>query len=97
MQKNLKCAIIGKFSYGKSGIIELRRLLPSQYGIKGKSNIGVLDSRHILIILDVMEDYVNLLSTAAYYIKANDRYWQMRMLKWDPWFKLDMETTIGVA
>lgn len=73
-QQNLQYAIIGKFYYGKLDIMELRKSIPNQCGIKGECNIGVLDSRHILIRLEVLEDYVNLLSTATYYIKANDRF-----------------------
>lgn len=59
--------------------------------------IGVLDARHILIRLTTLEDYVHLMSTAAFYVKAKENYWQMRTLKWDPWFEPDVETTIGVA
>lgn len=36
-----------------------------------------------------MEDYVRLLSTTAYYIKAKERLWTMRTLKWDPWFDVE--------
>ncbi|KAG5568645.1 hypothetical protein H5410_064340 [Solanum commersonii] len=97
MKENLQFAIIGKFSYGKPDIAELRKAIPSQCGIKGDCSIGVLDTRHILIRLTIMEDYVHVLSSAAFYIKAKENYWQMRTLKWDPWFEPDVETTIGVA
>uniref|UniRef100_A0A0V0IDF8 Putative ovule protein n=1 Tax=Solanum chacoense TaxID=4108 RepID=A0A0V0IDF8_SOLCH len=96
-QENLQYAIIGKFSYGKPEIQELRRSIPGQCGIKSECTIGVLDTRHILIRLTTMEDYVQLLSTAAFYIKAKENYWQMRTLKWDTWFEPEVETTIGVA
>ncbi|KAF3665025.1 hypothetical protein FXO38_09820 [Capsicum annuum] len=72
-------------------------MIPNQCGIKGDFMIGVLDEAHILIRLNQLKDYDKLLSTIAYYIKANGRLWQMRTLKWDPWFELDIETTIGVA
>ncbi|KAH0713321.1 hypothetical protein KY289_009280 [Solanum tuberosum] len=97
IQENLQYAIIGKFSYGKPVIMELRKTIPGQCGIKSECTIGVLDSRHILIRLNNLEDYVQVLSTAAYYVKARNNYWQMRTLKWDPWFEPDVETTIGVA
>lgn len=42
-------------------------------------------------------DYVQSLSTATSYIKTKNMYWQMRILKWVPWFKPDVETMIGVA
>ncbi|KAF3685459.1 hypothetical protein FXO37_00601 [Capsicum annuum] len=44
-----------------------------------------------------MKYYVRSLSTTAYYIKAKDRLWQIRTLKWDPWFEPNIETTLGVA
>ncbi|KAG5611461.1 hypothetical protein H5410_022742 [Solanum commersonii] len=88
---------VTKFSYGKPEIGELRKTLPKHCGIKGESTIGILDSRHILIRLSLLEDYVQLLSTSAYYVKEKEKYWQMRTLKWDPWFVPDVETTIGVA
>ncbi|WMV43302.1 hypothetical protein MTR67_036687 [Solanum verrucosum] len=97
IQENLQYAIIGKFSYGKPDITELRRTLPGQCGIKSECVIGVLDTRHILIRLTNLEDYVHLLSATAFYVKAKDNYWQMRTFKWDPWFEPDVETTIGVA
>ncbi|WMV24704.1 hypothetical protein MTR67_018089 [Solanum verrucosum] len=97
IQENLQYAIIGKFSYGKPEIGELRKAIPKHCGIKGECTIGVLDSRYILIRLSTLEDYVQLLSTSAYYIKAKENYWQMRTLKWDPWFEPDVEITIGVT
>lgn len=53
---------------------EPRKVIPGQCGIKGDCTIGVLDARHILICLEVLEDYVTLLSTSAYYIKAKNKY-----------------------
>ena len=96
-QENLQYAIIGKFSYGKAHIDVLRKIIPSQCGIKSQCIIGVLDERHILIRLHAIEDYIQLLSRIAFYIGSMDRYWQMRTLKWDPWFEPDVQTTIGVA
>ncbi|WMV57366.1 hypothetical protein MTR67_050751 [Solanum verrucosum] len=93
-QENLQYAIICKFSYGKPDIKELRRTIPGQCGIKSKCTIGVLDTRHILIRLTTIVDYVNLLSTSAFYMKAKECYWEMRTFKWDPWFEPDVETTI---
>ncbi|KAG5601145.1 hypothetical protein H5410_032515 [Solanum commersonii] len=29
--------------------------------------------------------------------EGNENYWQVRTLKWDPWFEPDVETTIGVT
>ncbi|KAF3643141.1 hypothetical protein FXO38_19147 [Capsicum annuum] len=75
----------------------LYKAIPIQYGIKGDCNIRVMDSRHILIRLNQLENYVHLLSIVAYHIKVNDMYWQMPTLKWDPWFEPNVETTIDIA
>ncbi|KAG5615050.1 hypothetical protein H5410_014874 [Solanum commersonii] len=74
---------------------ELRKIITGQCGIKSDCTVGVLDTRHVLIRLMTMKDYVHLLSTPAFYVKAKENYWQMRTLRWDPWFELDIETTIG--
>ncbi|KAH0707208.1 hypothetical protein KY285_011769 [Solanum tuberosum] len=97
IQENLQYAIIGKFSYGKPDVQELRKTITGQCGIKSDCMIGVLDTRHVLIKLTTMEDYVHLLSTPTFYVKAKENYWQMRTLRWDLWFELDIETTIEVA
>lgn len=47
--------------------------------------------------MEVLEDYVNLMYTATYYLKAKEMFYKMRTLKWDPWIEPDVETTIGVA
>lgn len=39
---------------------------------------------------------MNVLSTVAHHINATDMYWQIRTLKWDYWFELNVETTIGI-
>ncbi|WMV18685.1 hypothetical protein MTR67_012070, partial [Solanum verrucosum] len=33
----------------------------------------------------------------SFYVKAKENYWQMRTLRWDPWFELDIKTTNRVA
>lgn len=94
-----KClyAIVEKFSCGKSEIGEMTKSIRKQCRIKGKCNIGILNSRHILIRPSLLKSYVQLLFTTIHYVKAKEGYWKMRTLKWDPWFELDVETTIGVA
>ncbi|WMV58972.1 hypothetical protein MTR67_052357 [Solanum verrucosum] len=79
--ENLYYAIIGKFSYGKPDIMELRKTIPGQCGIKSICTIGVLDTWHILIRLTSLEDYVQLLSTTIFYVKSRENYWKMRTLK----------------
>lgn len=58
IMQNLQYAIMGKFSYGKTHIEVLHKIILAQYGIKGQSTIEVMDERHVLIRLEVLEDYV---------------------------------------
>lgn len=71
---NLQYAFIGKFSYDKPNIDELRRVIQSQYGIKSSWITGVLDTRHILLRLSTLEDYEHILSTKAFCVKTKDMY-----------------------
>lgn len=75
MLENLQYAIIDKLSNGKPEVNKLRRLIPTQCRIKGECTIKVLATRYILIRLSQLEDYVQLLSTIVYYIKAKDMFW----------------------
>ncbi|KAF3669946.1 hypothetical protein FXO37_08763 [Capsicum annuum] len=97
LKENLQYGIIGKFSYGKLYIKELKRNIPGQYGIKSECIIGVLDIMYALIRLTRLEDYVQLLSISALYVKAKVMYWKIRTLKWDLWFEPDVEITIEEA
>ncbi|KAG5569031.1 hypothetical protein H5410_063952 [Solanum commersonii] len=96
IKENLQYAITGNFFYGKTDIAELRKTIPSQCGIKGDCSIMVLDTRHILIRLTMMEASVHLLYSVTFYFKAKENYWQMHTLKWDPWFKPD-ESIFSIA
>lgn len=91
IQEYLRYAIIGKFSYGKPDIQELTKTIPGQCGIKCDCTICMLDTRHVLIRLTMMEDYMYLLSKAAFYVKAKENYWQMGTLMWDSWFEPDVK------
>lgn len=72
IHENFQYAILGKSSYGKPSISELRRRIPCQCGIKNACSIGVLNSMHILIRLKTLEDYVNMLSTKTFYVKEKE-------------------------
>lgn len=97
LQENRQYTIIGKFSYGKLDIQELQKTILVKCGTKRDCIIRALDARHILIRLNGLDDYVQLLLKVDLYIKSKDMHWQMRTLNWDPWFELDIETTIKVA
>ncbi|KAH0665012.1 hypothetical protein KY285_026218 [Solanum tuberosum] len=96
--ENLQFAVIGKFSYGWPELDDLRVQIPKQLHIKGECNIGFLRNRHILIRLNRMDDFVNIMSKNAYYIIDKDEYaFQMRPLIYDTKFKPDEETTQAMA
>ncbi|XP_059289380.1 uncharacterized protein LOC132042890 [Lycium ferocissimum] len=95
--ENLQYAVVGKFSYSWPEFHDLRDMIPSQCEIKGKCAVGFLCNRHVLIRLSLFEDYVQLLSKPAYYIRDKHYYHQMRPLKWDPWFDPEEETSIAIA
>lgn len=77
----------------KSDIYQLRKVSANHCDIKRECIIGLIENRHVLIKLTVLEDYMRMLSTPAYYLKVQNKYWQIRHLKWDPRFKSDEETS----
>ncbi|KAG5629052.1 hypothetical protein H5410_000769 [Solanum commersonii] len=70
--ENLQHAIVGKFSYGWPDLDKLLTSIPAQCNIKGDFQIGYFQNRHILIQLALKDDFINLASKPAYYIKAKD-------------------------
>ncbi|KAK4738908.1 hypothetical protein R3W88_002605 [Solanum pinnatisectum] len=97
IQEDLKFAVIGKFSYGWPELEEIRKIVPLQCEIKVECKIGFLKDRHVLIRLTTMEDYVHVMSKLAYFLRAKDGFYQMRPLKWEPWFNPEAETTTALA
>lgn len=66
-KKTLHYAVVGKFSYGMPGKMELRKIIPTQCELMGECSIRVLGLRHILI-RHLIEDYVKFLSKPIIYI-----------------------------
>lgn len=97
IQENLQYAVVGKFFYGWPDLEEIRKTVPIQCEIKGDCKIGFLSDRHILIRLTTMEDYVHVMSKPAYFLHVKDGFYQMRPLKWEPWFNPKKETTTALA
>lgn len=95
--KNLQYAIVGKFSYGWPDIAELREQIPKYCVIKGESKIRFIRNGHVLIRLELVEDFVNILYKSAYYINdKNKNSYQMRPLIYDS-FRPEEETTQVLA
>uniref|UniRef100_M1CMH9 DNA/RNA binding protein n=1 Tax=Solanum tuberosum TaxID=4113 RepID=M1CMH9_SOLTU len=96
--EELQFAVIGKFTHDWSDLEELRRIIPQQCDIKGNCQIGLLRTKHILIRLTKHEDFVNMISKGAFYIKCKDGYsYLMRTLIYDSRFKVDEETSMAMA
>ncbi|OIT05238.1 hypothetical protein A4A49_65316 [Nicotiana attenuata] len=66
MQQGLHLEGLGKFSYGKPAIQELRKAIPIQCELKGSCSVGLIEDSHVLIKLSLMEDYIHLLSKPAF-------------------------------
>lgn len=54
-----KLSLVGKFSYNRFNM-ELIRKFFTTLRLKGNSKVSLLDNRHVLIQLDVDEDYSSL-------------------------------------
>ncbi|WMV33419.1 hypothetical protein MTR67_026804 [Solanum verrucosum] len=53
IQENLHYAILGKFSYDKLDLHELRKVIPVQCEIKGPCNIGLLENKCFNTIISI--------------------------------------------
>ena len=56
MDQPFKLALVGKFSFGHPPMDVSQKFFVS-LGLKGNSQISLLDNRHILIKLEMEEDY----------------------------------------
>ncbi|WMV29499.1 hypothetical protein MTR67_022884 [Solanum verrucosum] len=96
--ENMQHVIVGKFSYGWPDLDELRTSISAQCNIKGDCQIGYFRNRYILIRLALKEDFINLTSKPAYYIKAkNGAAQQIWPLIYDSKYKVEEETTMAMA
>ncbi|XP_059288170.1 uncharacterized protein LOC132041477 [Lycium ferocissimum] len=72
-------------------------IFPLQYELKSECRIGYLCERHLLLRLSSMEDYIHVMSKLAYYLKAKDGFYHMRVQNWEPWFHPEYETSTVLA
>lgn len=84
-----KLTLVGKFSYNHPRM-ELIRKNFSSLGLNGNSQISLLDNRHILIKLDVEEDYTRLWVKQIWYVNGS----AMRIFKWTTDFRCSEESPI---
>lgn len=79
-------------------LLNLRDQIPLQCGIKGDWKVGFLRNRHVLIRLELIEDFTNILSMSAYYISSKDENsYQMHPLKYYSNFKSTEDATKVIA
>lgn len=53
IKQNLQYVVLGKFSYRKPDIHELRKVLSSQCDIKGEYSVGLIENSYVLIKLTI--------------------------------------------
>ncbi|WMV10147.1 hypothetical protein MTR67_003532 [Solanum verrucosum] len=96
-EENLKYALIAKFSHGRPELPDLRKILPQQLGFKGECNIGLLESRHVLLRFTLKEDYIAIFSKTSRSIKFAGTVIPFKIQKWTPSFSPMEETSIAMA
>ncbi|KAG5631091.1 hypothetical protein H5410_002808 [Solanum commersonii] len=70
--EELQFAVVGKFTYEWSDLEELWRIIPQQCDVKGSCQSGLFRNKHSLIRLIKLEDFVNMISMEAFYVKCKD-------------------------
>ena len=84
-----KWAIVGKFTQGRPLLEDIHSYLVS-LDLKGTFQIGILDSRHVVINFCTETDYIRIFSRPIWYVgKA-----AMRILKWSTNFHVDRESSV---
>ena len=77
---------------GRPPVEELEKYFLS-LDLKGEVQLGLLDNRHVLIRLNLQEDYIRIYSRPVWYVKAIP----MRILKWTSSFHVDREPPVVAA
>ncbi|XP_009628424.2 uncharacterized protein [Nicotiana tomentosiformis] len=93
VEEGLHQALVLKFSFERLDMQELRKLLPKLFVTKGRSLIGWLARRHILIRFDLYEDYVVAASKVVNYMLVNGENHQFRVFPWTLGFIPKEETS----
>ncbi|KAH0767968.1 hypothetical protein KY285_003839 [Solanum tuberosum] len=96
-EENLKYALIANFSHGRPELPDLQKILPQQLRFKGECNIGLLESRHVLLRFTLKEDYIAIFSKTSRSIKFAGTVIPFRIQKWTPSFSPMEETSIAMA
>ncbi|KAH9715523.1 hypothetical protein KPL71_021088 [Citrus sinensis] len=84
-----KLTLVGKFSYNRPSV-ELICKFFNTLRLKGTFKVSLLDNRHVLIQLDVEENYSCLWVRQTWYINGS----AMRIFKWTTDFRCSEESPI---
>ena len=89
MAEPFKLALVGKFSFGRPPMDVIRKFFIS-LRLKGNSQISLLDNRHILIKLEIEEDYSRIWVRQSLYLNGRG----MIIFKWSTEFCCLVESPI---
>lgn len=89
MAQPFRLSLISKFSFGRPSMDIIRKFFIS-LGLKGNSQISLLDNRHILIKLSTEEDYSRIWLRQSWYVNGRC----MRIFKWSKDFRCSSESPI---
>lgn len=89
MAISFKLTLVGKFSYNRPSV-ELIRKFFNTLRLKGTFKVSLLHNRHVLIQLDVEENYSRLWVRQTWYINGS----AMRIFKWTTDFRCSEESPI---
>lgn len=97
VEEGLHQAVVMKLSYGAPELLELRKIIPAQIGIKGRCLIGLLAVRQLLIRCDAYEDFVAIVSKQVGYLQYKGQQHQYRTFPWTQDYDPKAETSKTVA
>ena len=89
MAAPFKLTLVGKFSHNRPRLELIRKFFTS-LGLLGKSQISLLDNRHVLISFHVEDDYTRLWVKQTWYVCGN----AMRIFKWTTDFLCSEESPV---
>lgn len=84
-----KRSLVGKFSQGRPKLEDIHSYMVS-LDLRGQFQIGLLDSRHVILNLQCDEDYHRIYSRMVWYVGDS----VMRIFKWTTNFHVDKESPI---
>ncbi|CAI9094820.1 OLC1v1030620C1 [Oldenlandia corymbosa var. corymbosa] len=85
-----RLSLVGKFSYGRSKMEEVYNEF-KKIGFNGGYNLGLMNSRHVLICFEEEQDYKRCWIRTFWNIAG----YSMRILKWTPGFRFEEDPPVA--